>query len=76
VNIYIGPRGVDLDDALDFADDDDDIAAILRVAGDEWMITTPLDLYCAERKRGTEVRYLVAYDPAELLRKILTADDD
>jgi hypothetical protein len=75
VNEYHDQAGAHvLDNALDFAEDDQEIAELLRVAGDRWTLTTPLGLFCAERKIGTAIRYLVAHDPEELVGKIMQAE--
>jgi hypothetical protein len=54
-------------------------AVLLPFASRGWEIKAypaGLAVYTAERVRGTEVRFLVATDPAELAAKLEAADRD
>ncbi len=73
--VYAMDNGLGRDDPAMFIDDDDDLTAILRLIGNDWALARPLNLWTAERRRGTEVHYIVAHDAAELVRKIMRAGE-
>jgi len=51
------------------------IAGLLRAAGSRWTVTRTLGLWCAEKREGQRVHFLVADSATALADKITDADE-